>query len=77
MSLQNNQASAEMMKFLLEMGADPDPPSRIGDGKTADQRGAKGISKWLGISWEELVEQTQHARMKKQEEDNVEELASD
>ena len=54
-SMRNNQRSAEMMKFLLESGADPHVKSRL---NIADRPGPRNISKWLGISWEQLVEES-------------------
>lgn len=56
------RSAAKFMKFLLESGADP---YRTLKGKSpGDQRGAKNISKWLGMTWDELVESTKSARAK-------------
>lgn len=52
--------AAQLMKFLLECGADP---FAYVSGETAGERpGARNISKWLGMTWEELVESTAAAR---------------
>lgn len=64
--------AAELMKYLLQRGADPElkfrnkeeSHSKIGEGTQSvrDEKGAKQISKWLGISWDELMEQTRKER---------------
>ncbi|KIW65266.1 hypothetical protein PV04_07539 [Phialophora macrospora] len=62
-SRHNSATAAELMKFLLLQGADPDPkplpPSRK---RLQDEKGPKSIAKWLGISWDELVAQTREER---------------
>ena len=50
-------AAAELMKFLLFCGADPEAVSTRATLKIREEKGAIGISKWLGISWDELVAQ--------------------
>lgn len=52
--------SAEMMKFLLIKGADPEVLYK--HGKICDEKGAKGIEKWLGVTWDDLVAQTKKER---------------
>ncbi|PWY96736.1 NACHT domain protein [Aspergillus sclerotioniger CBS 115572] len=52
--------NAEFMKFPLFAGADPDRVSR--KRKPSDDIDAQGISRWLGISWGELVAQTRNHR---------------
>ncbi|KAJ5192177.1 hypothetical protein N7449_008319 [Penicillium cf. viridicatum] len=51
---------AEMMKLLLLAGADPNvlyQPERASEPTTAGmERGAQNVSKWLGMTWDELVE---------------------
>jgi hypothetical protein len=54
--------AAELMKFLLQRGADPELTSGRSKRQIKDEEGAKGISKWLGVSWNELVEQTKKER---------------
>lgn len=54
---QTTAAAAEFMKFLLFRGADPEGNSQKSHLKIREEKGAKGISKWLGISWDELVAQ--------------------
>jgi hypothetical protein len=73
-------AAAELMKFLLSCGADPEarPASASARHKILEireEKGAKGISKWLGVSWDELVAQTKEEREKaKAEESKSEEI---
>lgn len=50
--------AAELMKFLLERGANPEIEAGRSELRIRDEKGAKGISKWLGVSWDELVEKT-------------------
>ena len=58
-SRRKDQPAAELMKFLLESGVDPEqaPPLKS---KTlvSNRPGPVNISKWLGISWEQLVEES-------------------
>jgi hypothetical protein len=54
--------AAELMKFLLQHGADPEIEAGRSERRIRDEKGAKGISKWLGISWDELVEQSKKER---------------
>ena len=77
--------AAQFMKFLLDKGADPkiiidtrgyrggkDQVLRI-----QDEKGAKGISKWLGISWDELLASIQEERQKEQARDSKETFSSE
>ena len=57
-SKRKDQRAAELMKFLLESGADPLGPVTPKSKPIADQPGPRNISKWLGISWEQLVEES-------------------
>jgi hypothetical protein len=60
----NNSEAAELMRFLLVLGADPAayatsiPSLGRKIRQIRDEVGAKGISKWLGMSWDDLVEKT-------------------
>lgn len=55
-SRDTSEDAAHFMKFLLERGADPSLQfKRVGP---ADEEGARNISRWLDITWEELVEST-------------------
>jgi hypothetical protein len=54
----DSATAAELMKFLLLQGADPDGGRKGGKQKMQDEKGPKSIAKWLGISWDELVAQT-------------------
>jgi hypothetical protein len=53
---QSSPQAAELMKFLLYQGADPEimPPRQ--KKKISEERGAKEIAKWLGMSWDELTQ---------------------
>lgn len=57
-SAKNTQRAAEFMKFLLESGADPHAEVSSTSHPIADRPGPQNISKWLGISWEQLVEES-------------------
>jgi len=65
----NTPEAAEFAKFLLGLGADPSAFSESGPGlrpkirRIRDEVGAKGISKWLGVSWDGLVERIGAERM--------------
>ena len=68
----HSKAAAEFMKFLLDSGADP---TRKVNGRTPGQmRGAKNIFKWLGMTWDELVESAK-ANQQTTAYDNVDTLA--
>lgn len=51
-------AAAEFMKLLLFHGADPEANSSRARLPIRQEKGALGISKWLGVSWDELVTQS-------------------
>ncbi|KAI0379623.1 NACHT domain protein [Hypomontagnella monticulosa] len=51
---------AELMKFLLLHGANPQTATN--GVKIVDEIGVKGISRWLNMTWDELVEQTARER---------------
>jgi hypothetical protein len=74
----NTAQAAELVKFLLSLDADPTAFSISIPGKGSkirrirDEAGAKGISKWLGVSWDELVANTETEKT----EDKGAELAS-
>ena len=57
-SSKNNKRAAELMKFLLESGANPDDKGTSKSQPLKDRPGPRNISKWLGISWEQLVEES-------------------
>lgn len=69
--------AAELMKYLLLKGADPEISSQdIGDHANKfgvkrlgirDEKGVKEISKWLGMSWDELLAYVREERQKEQE----------
>lgn len=53
--------AAEMVRFLLRQGADP--KVKRGGRRPGELPGAKNISKWLGLTWDELVESTRAERL--------------
>jgi hypothetical protein len=61
---QTSAAAADMMKYLLLQGADPERKVSRGGLKICDEKGAKGIAQWLGMSWDELVATTKEQREK-------------
>ncbi|KAF5241930.1 hypothetical protein FANTH_8890 [Fusarium anthophilum] len=63
--------AADLVKYLLLSGADPDLKVIRSKGKNrgkeivlSSEPGAKGISKWLGKTWDELVEWAAEERRK-------------
>ena len=54
-----SQEAAEFMKFLLEHGADPSMRPSTRHNLIQYRPGPQNISQWLGISWEQLVEESQ------------------
>lgn len=59
----SSPGTAEMARFLLYRGADPDrTTSRAGDKWIKDEVGAVEISKWLGVTWDELVHKVKEDR---------------
>jgi len=61
---QNSAAAAEMMKYLLLQGADPELTGGHAHVRIRDEKGAKGIAQWLGMSWDELVAKAKEEREK-------------
>ncbi|MCJ1392102.1 hypothetical protein MMC18_004969 [Xylographa bjoerkii] len=55
-------AGAEMAQMLLENGADPTIPCGLSKRLAKDLAGAKNFQKWLGITFDELVESTWEKR---------------
>ncbi|KAF5668760.1 Nacht domain-containing protein [Fusarium denticulatum] len=62
---QTTQQAADLMKFLLLQGADPN----MGGAKNMirDEKGAREISKWLRMTWDELVLLSTEERQKSEE----------
>ncbi|OBR03043.1 Nacht domain protein [Colletotrichum higginsianum IMI 349063] len=52
----STEEAARLMEFLLHRGADPNTSSK--HRKLEDEEGIRQISRWLGYSWDELVEKT-------------------
>ncbi|KAL9621920.1 MAG: hypothetical protein Q9160_003741 [Pyrenula sp. 1 TL-2023] len=63
--------AANLMKLLLLKGADPEMISEniyvAKKTRIRDEKGAKEISKWLGMSWDELLADVKAERQKEQE----------
>lgn len=78
----SNAEAANLMKFLLESGADPNASAEVKRGLVkrdwrargsyqreetrtpSMERGAQNISKWLGMTWDQLVRSTEAQRTK-------------
>jgi hypothetical protein len=65
---------AAIIRFLLLNGADPeadqqdgsqDARKKVTGKKMREEEGAKGIHRWLGKTWDELVEETKRSRSEK------------
>lgn len=54
--------NAEFTKFLLFAGADPERECSWSKKRPSEERGAKEIFRWLGISWDKLVDQAKEHR---------------
>lgn len=52
---QTTAEAAKFMEFLLVRGADPEASAVRSNVRIRDEKGAKGISKWLDKSWDEVV----------------------
>ncbi|KAI1389344.1 uncharacterized protein F4822DRAFT_427697 [Hypoxylon trugodes] len=70
-SLKMTKAAVDTIKVLLLGGADPHHERKITFGsrkgtvqRAADGAGAKGISKWLSMAWDELVQWAKEEREK-------------
>lgn len=61
---QSSPQAAELMKFLLYHGADPELQAGRSKLKISEEKGAKGIAKWLGMSWDELIQKIKLDREK-------------
>ncbi|KAH8897615.1 hypothetical protein GQ53DRAFT_777961 [Thozetella sp. PMI_491] len=55
-----SEKASHFIRFLLERGADPE--YGYGDMKPAQEIGAKLMQKWLGQTWEEVMERTAEKR---------------
>lgn len=79
--------AAKLMKFLLVKGANPNitrdkrRANRMQQSpvvlRIQDEKGAKEISKWLGMSWDELLACVQEERQKEQANDREKTSSSD
>lgn len=61
---QSSPQAAELMKLLLYHGADPELQAGRSKLKISEEKGAKKIAKWLGMSWDELVQKIKLDREK-------------
>jgi hypothetical protein len=60
--------AAKLMEFLLLQGADPNEGTA--KKRTGDEKGARQVSQWLGVTWEQLVERTMNERHKDEKREN-------
>ena len=60
-AFKTSKRAAEFMKFLLQSGADPNAKRKNGK-NIREMRGPRNILKWLGMSWDEMVESVQAER---------------
>lgn len=54
-SRHDSHQAAELMRFLLYNGADPETHSNHARLQIRDEKGPKNIARWIGISWDDLV----------------------
>ncbi|KAI0402243.1 hypothetical protein F4802DRAFT_618082 [Xylaria palmicola] len=66
-----SEAAAKFVRFLLEHGADPD--HGFADRKPEQEEGVALMQRWLGETWEELVERTRFVRLENANLQNTEE----
>lgn len=64
-SRSTSEQAAQLARFLLEKGAEP--KYGYAGMKPAQERGAALMQKWLGESWDDVVERTSHVRAEKRE----------
>lgn len=63
----DSAAAADLIRYLLLNGADPDlTPTKpsMAYPKIQDEKGPRGIAKWLGMSWDELLVKSKEEREK-------------
>jgi Ankyrin repeat len=53
---QSSPQAAELMRFLLYQGANPELQAGRSKLKISEEKGAKEIAKWLEMSWDELIQ---------------------
>ena len=58
-SAKTSLRAAELMKFLLESGASPEAKPNGETGSLSQRPGPANISQWFGLSWDQLVEESQ------------------
>jgi hypothetical protein len=59
-----SEQASHFLRFLLEQGADPE--YAWADKKPVKEPGVALMKKWLGETWEEVVERTKEARLQKE-----------
>jgi hypothetical protein len=81
LSKKTTQEAALFMRFLLLEGASSFQHIERRNGRhffdIGEERGALGIAKWLGMTWDELVEISHEQRRKKKEELERHDLSHD
>ncbi|KAF4502250.1 Nacht domain [Fusarium agapanthi] len=60
--------AANLMEFLLLQGADPNKGTKTK--RIGDEKGAQQVSKWLGLTWEQLVEKATETRQRNEKKEN-------
>ena len=61
---QSSPQAAELMKFFLYQGADPELQAGRSRLKISEEKGAKELAKWLDMSWIELIQKVKLDREK-------------
>ncbi|KAI0198370.1 hypothetical protein F4808DRAFT_462839 [Astrocystis sublimbata] len=61
--LKTSEASAQLSRFLLEKGANPN--YEYAGKRAGDEKGVTVVQKWLGETWDELTKRTNVVRLKR------------
>ncbi|KAI3319186.1 hypothetical protein HD806DRAFT_295960 [Xylariaceae sp. AK1471] len=67
---QTSEEAAQFVRFLLEQGANPD--YAYAGMKPEHEKGAALMQKWLGETWDELVERTRQVRLERMDLQEIE-----
>ncbi|KAF4335307.1 Nacht domain protein [Fusarium beomiforme] len=63
----NTEEAAKFMEFLLLQGADPEKGTLLK--RIRDEKGAREISRWLGVNWDELIERSARSRWRNEQDE--------